>query len=220
MPGFQNRAEAGQQLGARLLQYADQPDAIILALPRGGVPIGFEVAKQLHLPLDVFVVRKIGVPGYEELAMGAIANNNICVFNQEVLGNLHISQDAINDVIEQEQLELDRRIKRYRGDRPPLELHNKTVIIVDDGLATGATMRAAVKALQQLATKHIVVAIPVAPPDTLHDFANQGIDIICLQTPEPYYAVGSWYQEFPQTTDEEVIGLLAQAKHFVTSTGD
>ena len=209
---FKNRTDAGQFLAEKLTQYMNRADVVVLALPRGGVPVAYEVAQRLNAPLDVFVVRKLGVPGYEELAMGAIASGGVRVLNLDVLSHLLIHEAIIDQVTEFELSELKRRERLYRGNRPPLEVKGKTVIIVDDGLATGSTMRAAVKALRQKQPKKIVVAVPVGARETCDSFENE-VDTmaVCAITPEPFQAVGLWYQDFSQTTDEEVRELLACA---------
>ncbi len=184
---------------------------MVLALPRGGVPVGYEVAKQLSAPLDVFVVRKLGVPGYEELAMGAIASGGVLVLNQEVVKQLGLSQSVINAIASKEREELARRERLYRGDRPPVEVVGRTVILVDDGLATGSTMRAAVAGLKARGPSRIIIGVPIAVPSTCKELASEVDDIVCAITPEPFYAVGVWYSDFSQTTDEEVRELLEAA---------
>jgi putative phosphoribosyl transferase len=209
---FKNRSEAGQFLAEKLAEYADLPDVVVLALPRGGVPVAYEVAQKLHAPLDVFVVRKLGVPGHEELAMGAIATGGVCVLNQDVLSYIRIPDAVIDEVAAGELRELQRRERLYRGTRPPLDARGRTVIIVDDGLATGSTMRAAVKALRQQQPKKIVVAVPVGARQTCDSFKTEVDTVaVCAITPEPFNAVGLWYQDFSQTTDEEVRDLLWRA---------
>ena len=206
---FRNRAEAGHLLGADLAKrFAASDQTIVLGLPRGGVPVAAEVAKALRAPLDVFIVRKLGLPGHEELAMGAIASGGVRVLNQEVLGYVPVPQKAIDAVAAREQEELERREKSYRGSRPPLDVRGKTVIVVDDGLATGSTMRAAVEALRKMEPRSIVVAVPVAAAQTCEEFRRDGIDTVCLRTPEPFEAVGYWYDDFAQTSDEEVVRLV------------
>lgn len=209
---FRDRSDAGEFLADKLTGYANRDDVVVLALPRGGVPVAYEVANRLDAPLDVFVVRKLGVPGYEELAMGAIASGGVRVLNPDVLSYIRIHQAIIDQVTEYEFSELQRRERLYRGSRPPLELKNRTVIIVDDGLATGSTMRAAVKALRQKHPKKIIVAVPVGARETCDSFKNE-VDTmaVCAITPEPFQAVGLWYADFSQTTDEEVRDLLARA---------
>ncbi len=208
---FRNRTDAGQQLAVRLRAYEGRPDVRVLALPRGGVPVAFEVAQALGAPLDVFLVRKLGVPGHEELAMGAIASGGVRVINDEVVRRLDISDDVIDAVTAEEEEELRRREKLYRGDRPPLDVRGRTVILIDDGLATGSSMRAAVAALRLKGPAKVVVAVPVGAPDTCAEFAVEADDVVCARTPEPFYAVGMWYDDFSQTTDEEVRDLLEQA---------
>ena len=211
---FRDRHEGGQLLGRELARrLGSKDDLIVLALPRGGVPVGYEVARALNAPLDVFIVRKLGVPGHEELAMGAIASGGVRVINRDVLGWFPLPQKAIDEVAEREQHELERREREYRGTRPPLDVRNKTVIVVDDGLATGSTMRAAVAALRKMQPRAIIVAVPVAAAQTCDEFRAEGIDIVCLRTPEPFQAVGLWYDDFSQTSDEEVHELLRQPTH-------
>jgi putative phosphoribosyl transferase len=210
---FKNRSDAGRFLATKLTHYAYQPDVLILALPRGGVPVGFEIATSLELPLDVFIVRKLGVPGYEELAMGAIATGGIRVLNEEIVQHLNIPERAIEAVAREELLELERREKLYRGNREPVEISRHRAILVDDGLATGSSMRAAVRALRQFNPASISVAVPVASKDTCDHFRNEVDEIICGRTPEPFMAVGQWYEDFTQTTDEEVSELLDRAAH-------
>jgi predicted phosphoribosyltransferase len=208
-PGlFRDRREAGRLLAAKLTAYANRPDVIVLALPRGGVPVGYEVARALGAPLDVFVVRKLGVPGYEELAMGAVATGGVRVLNDQVVSRLGIPEHVIDAVAAREQQELARRERLYRGGRPPLDVRNRTVILVDDGLATGATMHAAIAALRQLHPARIVVAVPTASAETCEEMRAEADDVICAVTPEPFQAVGRWYQDFSQTMDEEVQDLL------------
>jgi predicted phosphoribosyltransferase len=208
---FRDRRDAGRRLAAELSDYADQSDVLVLALPRGGVPVAYEVARALHAPLDVFMVRKLGVPGYEELAMGAIATGGLRVLDQELLRMLDIPRDVIEHVTAIETSELERRERQYRGDRPPPDVRGRTVILIDDGLATGSTMRAAIAALKKEGSKRIVVAVPVAPPETCEALRAQVDDVVCAVTPEPFRAVGLWYGDFSQTTDEEVRDLLARA---------
>jgi putative phosphoribosyl transferase len=208
---FQNRTDAGRKLAAKLLAYRDQPDVIVLGLPRGGVPVAYEVAKALHAPLDVFLVRKLGLPGHEELAMGAIASGGVRVLNDEVMRILPIPERVIDAVTAEETQELNRRERLYRGSRPPPDVRGRTVILVDDGLATGSTMRAAVKALRQLDPAKIVVAVPVGARQTCAEFQDEADEAVCATTPEPFYAVGYWYADFEPTSDDEVRVLLAQA---------
>ena len=209
---FCDRREAGRFLARELAAYANRPDVIVLALPRGGVPVGYEIAQALHAPLDVFLVRKLGVPGHEEYAMGAIASGGVSVLNEEVVQRLGISPYQIETVAAREQRELERRERAYRGERPPPEVSGRTVILVDDGLATGASMQAAVLALRRLQPARIVVAVPVAAPETCEQLREIADEVVCATTPEPFYAVGLWYEDFSQTSDEEVRALLAQAE--------
>jgi len=198
-------------LAAQLTDYANRPDVLVLALPRGGVPVAYEVAKALRAPLDIFLVRKLGVPGHEELAMGAIATGGVRVLNEDVMRYISISDAAIDAVAAKEQRELERREQLYRGDRPAPDVKGQTVILVDDGLATGSTMRAAAAALRQQKPARIVVAVPVSAVQTCDEY-RMGVDeIVCAVTPEPFHAVGMWYEDFSQTTDEEVRELLARA---------
>jgi len=208
---FQNRRQAGRLLAAKLACYADRPDVIVFALPRGGVPVGYEVARALNAPLDVFLVRKLGVPGQEEFAMGAIASGGVRVLNEQAVNTLRIPNSVIERVTAGEQQELSRRERLYRGDRPSADVHGKTVILVDDGLATGSTMHAAVKALRQKQAGRIVVAVPVAAGETCESLRAEADDVVCAATPEPFYAVGLWYDDFSQTTDVEVHDLLELA---------
>ena len=208
-PGlFRDRREAGRLLAAKLTAYANRPDVIVLALPRGGVPVADEVARALGAPLDVFVVRKLGVPGSEELAMGAVATGGVRVLNDQLVNRLGIPDHLIDAVAVREGQELARRERLYRGGRPLLDVRDRTVILVDDGLATGATMHAAIAALRQLHPARIVVAVPTASPETCEEMRAEVDDVICAITPEPFQAVGRWYQDFAQTTDEEVLEVL------------
>jgi len=191
-----------------LKEFLERNDVVVLALPRGGVPVGYEVAHALHAPLDVFVVRKLGTPGQEELAMGALASGGITVLNREVVQALGIPQQTIEAVIAREQPELERREREYRNGRPAAEVGGRTVILVDDGLATGSSMRVAAKALKKKSAAQIVVAVPVASPSTCAEFEAEVDKVICATTPEPFWAVGQWYRNFSQTTDEEVRELL------------
>jgi putative phosphoribosyl transferase len=208
---FTNRTHAGKELAKALAAYIDHPDSIVLALPRGGVPIAFEIANVLHAPLDVFIVRKLGAPGQPELAIGAIASGGLRVMNDDILRMLRVSEATIAATVAEEQKELERRERLYRGDRPAVKITEKIVIIVDDGIATGATMRAAVRALKEQKPRQLIVAIPTAAADTC-DLLRQEVDkVVCLATPEPYIAVGRWYKDFAQTSDAEVQSLLAQS---------
>ena len=208
---FPNRAEAGRFLAERLTHYAGRDDVIVLGLPRGGVPVAYEVANSLGLSLDVFVVRKLGVPGFEELALGAIASGGIRVLNEEVARALPHADEIIETVTAREKGEVERREQLYRADRPALELRDRIAILIDDGLATGATMRAAVKTLRERGAAKVVVAVPVGPPDICRDFENVADEIVCAISPPNFHAVGQYYEDFSQTTDEEVRNLLALA---------
>lgn len=217
---FYDRVEAGKLLAQRLQAYAGRDDVLVLALPRGGVVVGYEVAQALHVPLDVLIVRKLGVPGHEELAMGAIASGGIRVLNENVLSQLFISPEDIESVAAREQRELARREQAYRGDRPAPEVRGKIVLLVDDGIATGTTMRSAVMALQQQQPAQIIVAVPVAARASCEEFdrADEQEICVCLRAPESFFAVGLWYENFAQTTDEEVRELLARAWQESTTT--
>lgn len=208
---YQNRRDAGRQLAARLAEYAARPDVRVLGLPRGGVPVAYEIARALDAPLDVYLVRKLGVPGREELAMGAIASGDIRVLNEDVIGGLEIAADVIETVTAEETRELRRREGAFRGNRPPVDVAGKVVILVDDGLATGSTMRAAVASLRCKAPARIIVAVPVGAAETCREFLSEADEIFCGQTPDPFYAVGLWYEDFSQTTDAEVHDLLQAA---------
>jgi len=205
---FQDRRDAGRQLAAKLASYASDPSVLVLGLPRGGVPVAYEVARALHAPLDVFVVRKLGVPGHRELAMGAIASGGVRVLNPDVIDGLRIPPPAVEAVAARELLELERQQRAYRGDAPPLpDLAGRTVIVVDDGLATGSTMRAAVRALRQSGPKRIIIAVLVAARETARSLREEA-DVVCLSMPAEFYAVSNWYVDFSQTSDEEVRSLL------------
>ena len=208
---FRNRREAGQVLADLLAGYRDCPGVVVLGLPRGGVPVAYEIATVLHAPLDVMVVRKLGVPGHEELAMGAIASGGIQVVNDDVVRHLGITPAILASVAAVEQHELARRERTYRGERPPVSVEDRTVILVDDGLATGSTMRAAVAALRRRHPARIVVAVPTAAPETCEELRADVDDIVCAMTPTPFYGVGQWYEIFDQTRDDEVRDLLARA---------
>jgi putative phosphoribosyl transferase len=211
-PRFRDRIEAGQLLGREVAHRIGKRDnVIVLGLPRGGVPVAFHVAQALDAPLDVFVVRKLGVPGHEELAMGAIASGGVRVLNRDVLSYVPISQKTIDAVAAREEQELQRREQSYRGARPPLQLRGRTVVIVDDGLATGSTMRAAIAAVRKMEPQAIIVAVPVAAPQTCEEFRKEVDEMVCLRTPDPFQAVGLWYDDFSQTTDEEVHDLIERA---------
>jgi len=206
---YRDRTEAGRVLAAMLApSYASRDDLLVLALPRGGVPVAYEVARALNAPLDVFLVRKLGVPGHEELAFGAVASGGGRVLNEDVVGWLGLTPDVIKRVSRAEQEEIHRREIAYRDDRPFPDVSGKTVILIDDGLATGATMRAAARALRRMRPARLVAAVPVASRDTCEDLAREVDEIVCLRTPEPFRAVGYWYEDFSPTTDAEVRGLL------------
>jgi predicted phosphoribosyltransferase len=207
---FADRAEAGRELADALSGYAGREDVVVLALPRGGVPVAYEVAGKLDAPLDVFVVRKLGLPAQPELAMGAIAGGGTRVLNQEVIDAARVPPETIEEVTARESEELERRERLYRGDRPAAAVEEKTVILVDDGLATGSTMRAAVQALRRQRPARIVVAVPVAPPETCEGLRTEADEVVCARTPEPFMAIGAWYEQFPQTSDDEIRDLLGR----------
>lgn len=211
MDRYQNRRAAGRELAKELQHFAGDPRALVLGLPRGGVPVAFEIARELNLPLDVFIVRKLGVPGYEELAMGAIASGGVRVLNEEVVRRLGVSPAQVERVAGLEQMEIKRRELEYRGDLPPLNVCDKKIILVDDGLATGATMRAAVEALRRAGAERIVVAVPVGSIEACERLADEVDEIVCPLRPEDFDAVGAWYGDFAQTSDEEVRELLAES---------
>jgi predicted phosphoribosyltransferase len=208
---FRDRFEAGRRLATALEHYAGRPNLLVLALPRGGVPVGYEVASALPAPLDVMLVRKLGVPGHEELAMGAIASGGVRVISNDVVAALGIPDRAIATIAAHEEHELERRNQLYRGDRPPPDVRGKTVILVDDGLATGSTMRAAVAALKAQGPERLVVAVPVAAPETCEALSREVDEVVCARAPERFFAVGNWYVDFSQTSDAEVRGLLRRA---------
>lgn len=213
---FFDRSDAGRRLARALAGYSGRADLQVLGLPRGGVPVAYEVAHALRAPLDVFIVRKLGVPSQPELAMGAVASGGVRVLNEEVVRQLDIPESVIQRVADAEQLEIERRELRYREGRPAPQLAGKVVILIDDGLATGSTMRAAVKAVRLQQPAHTVVAVPVAAPSTSAALRAEADEMISLTTPEPFFAVGQWYRDFDQTSDEEVRGLLARAAEFLT----
>jgi len=208
---FRNRIEAGQVLARRLQQYKNQPDVLILGLPRGGVPVAYEVARELNAPLDVFVVRKLGVPGHEELGMGAIATGGVRILHEGIIREIGISPQTIEAVSAREQAELDRRERLYRGDRPAPTIESRTVVIVDDGLATGSTMKAAIQAVRQQSPRQVIVAVPTAPSETCEQLKESADHVVCALTPEPFFSVGGSYADFTQITDGEVRDLIASA---------
>ncbi|GAB3249482.1 phosphoribosyltransferase [Larkinella harenae] len=208
---FKNRREAGQRLANALTGYATDGKPLVLALPRGGVPVAYEVARQLKAPLDVFLVRKLGVPGQEELAFGAIASGGIRVLNTDLVRSMHLSQKVIEEITAREQQELKRREEAYRNVRPTVEIQGKTVFLIDDGLATGATMRAAAQALRQQKPTRVIAGVPVAAESTCEQLGKDVDAVVCTATPEPFYGVGRWYEDFSQTTDDEVKELLHRA---------
>jgi putative phosphoribosyl transferase len=214
IPLFHDRREAGKRLAERLSAYVERDDVIVLALPRGGVPVAFEVAQHLHAPLDLMLVRKLGVPGQKELAMGAIALPDVCVFNHDVILDAGISQEEIDQVVAKEANELQRRNRAYRGGEPPPDLKDRIVILIDDGIATGATMHAAISAVAQQQPRRIVVAVPVAAKEAYQSSGKQADEVVSLFVPAPFFGVGGFYENFGQTSDEEVIKLLADARHW------
>ena len=216
MRRLRNRTEAGRMLAERLATYRKFPDLLVLALPRGGVPVGFEVARALACPLDVFLVRKLGVPGYAELAMGAIASGGMKYVDHELVSSLHITGAAVASVVEKEQKELQRRERVYRGERPPLSLESRSVILVDDGIATGASLHVAISALRRLRPSRIVVAAGVAPLATFKEMRAEADDAVCLLTPQEFWAVSLLYEEFPEVSDEDVCALLEAANQAFT----
>lgn len=207
---FRDRVDAGKQLAKALQRYKGQKDGVVLALPRGGVPIGYEIAKELGLPLEVFIVRKLGVPGQEELAMGAIASGGVRVMNESIVNTIRIPRWMIDEVLQREMQELERRQRQYSGTSKPIDLEGKIVILVDDGLATGSTMKAAIKAVEKQNPAKLVVAVPVSALSTCREIGGTVDDIVCLKTPVDFHSVGGWYENFEQTTDQQVQELLRQ----------
>jgi putative phosphoribosyl transferase len=216
---FRDRRDAGRALAKVLAGYAKRPDVTVLALPRGGVPVGFEVARALHAPLDVFIVRKLGVPGHEEYAMGAIASGGVRVVNERAVRLLDIDDATLEAVIRSEQQELERRERLYRDDLPPPDVRGRAALLVDDGLATGSTMLAAVRALRTRRPERIVVAVPIAAAETCEQLRSDADEVICASTPELFRAVGLWYEDFSQTSDDEVRDLLARSRRDRTGAG-
>lgn len=212
MAEFEDRRHAGRALARAVREQLDWPGSIVLGLPRGGVPVAFEVAQALHLPLDVFVVRKLGAPGQEELAMGAVASGGLTVLQADVMRAFAIPQEIVSAAAERERGEIARREALYRSGRPPLQVEGRTVILMDDGLATGSTMKAAVRALRPVAQR-VFVAVPVAAPATCEELSREVDALLCLETPDPFHAVGEFYCNFDQISDEEVQTLLAAAYH-------
>ena len=209
---FRDRRDAGKKLAQALHHFTKKPHTLIFALPRGGVPVAFEVAKALQLPLDIFLVRKLGVPDEEELAMGAIGMGGVLILNQDIIDHLRLSSETIERVKAKETRILEERNQRYREGRPLPDVSDKTVILIDDGIATGATMRVAIVAIKQLGCAHLIVAVPVAPAATVGEITNEADAVFALQQPDPFYAIGNWYQDFSQTSDEEMRFLLQEAR--------
>lgn len=216
---YEDRREAGAELATRLGHFRGRNDVVVLALPRGGVPVGAEVARALDAPLDIFLVRKLGLPGHPELAMGAIASGGVRVLNHDVVSWYRIPETVIDQAAREEQIELERRERAYRDGRTPAELQDRVVLLIDDGLATGSTMKAAVQAVRARRPARIVVAVPVGSPDTCREFAGIADEIICVRTPEHFSAVGQWYLDFSQTTDDEVRTLLQRATETAARRG-
>lgn len=217
MASFRDRREAGKKLAQKLSVYAGRQDVTVLALPRGGVPVAYEVARALNAPLDVFIVRKLGMPGREELAIGAIASGGVRVLNQDIIRILSIPDEVVEFIVRREGQELERREKLYRGGRAMPEIRDRTIILIDDGLATGASMRAAIEGVRAQHPARIVIAVPTAAIETYEALQDEVDEILCMITPEPFYGVGYWYQDFSQITDEEVRNLLQEAHHQLLS---
>jgi putative phosphoribosyl transferase len=214
---FQNRTEAGQKLASKLTSYFAQPDVLVLAMPRGGIPVGCEIARALHAPVDVFVVRKLGVPWNPELAMGAVATGGVRVLDQNIIGSLAIPHEEVAKVAAREELELERRERTYRGGRVPLPVDGKKVILVDDGIATGSTMRAGIAALRKLQPARIVIAVPVAPQATCAILRKLADEVVCAIEAEDFFAIGEWYEDFTQLSDHEVQNLLENASRLISA---
>lgn len=208
---FKNRQEAGRELATRLAKYANREDVLVLGVPRGGIPVAFEVASALHVPLDIFVLRKLGVPGHEELAFGAIGSGGVRILNADIVDQLGISELDIAAATKEQTKELERREQRYRGNRPPLDVRGRTVILVDDGIATGASLRAAIHAIRKMTPAAIVAAVPVAPRTSCHLIRREVDELVCLDTPEFFFAIGEFYRDFSQVSDEQVVELLDRA---------
>jgi putative phosphoribosyl transferase len=208
---YADRVEAGRELAAGLREYTGRDDVVVLALPRGGIPVAFEVARELGAPLDVILVRKLGLPEQPELAMGAIASGGVRILNEDVVRATAVSRETIEEVAAREGEELARRERLYRGERPPPAIEGKVAILVDDGLATGSTMLAAIRALRRQRPARIVAAAPIAPPETCEELRGEADDVVCARTPEPFLAIGAWYERFPQVSDDEIRNLLARA---------
>jgi putative phosphoribosyl transferase len=215
---FRDRKDAGQKLAAQLLRFSKNPNVVVLGLPRGGVPVAAEVARALSAPLDVFVVRKLGVPQQEELAFGAIASGGVRVLDAEIIEQLAIPDAVLDAVVEREMIELERRELAYRRGMPAADVKNRIVILADDGIATGSSMRAAVEALRKLGPERIVVAVPVASPHVVRQLSKVADELVCLSAPEDFRAVGQWYAEFQSTTDDEVTGALESAASRTAAT--
>lgn len=216
---YRDREDAGRHLATLLASYADRDDVVVLALPRGGMPVAFEIARRLHAPLDVFLVRKLGVPGHPELAMGAIASGGVRVLAHDTISQLLVTPEEVEAVTEREGVELDRRDRMYRGDRPATPLAGRTVILVDDGLATGATMEAAIQAVRQSNPARVIVAAPVGAAETCERLRALADEVVCASMPDYFQAVGLWYERFDQTSDEEVIALLTKMAEITGSHG-
>lgn len=217
---FEDRVQAGWQLAQKLRSYAGRKDVVVLGIPRGGVPVAFEVANALGVPLDIFLSRKLGVPGQEELAFGAITSGGARVIDRDLVQELNISEEEIEQITQGVEHELERRERLYRGGRPPLKVEGKIVILIDDGIATGASIRVAIKALRQMKPSRLIIAVPVAPISTCRRIAAEVDELVCVDTPEFFYAIGQFYQDFSQVTDEEVIELLHRAAKFIASPGN
>lgn len=215
---FENRVQAGQQLAKKLGAYAGRTDVVVLGIPRGGVPVAFEIARALRAPLDIFLSRKLGVPGQEELAFGALASGGVRVLDRDLIRELNLSKEEIDRIAETVKKELERRERVYRGDRPPIKIEGKVTLLIDDGIATGSSMRAGIKALRQMKPSRLVVAVPVAPLHTCKRMKSEVDEFVCVYTPELFYAIGQFYEDFSQISDEEVTELLHRAAQSVNSS--